>query len=39
MAAGRAVPFDLFGVHPYSKVKITSAKKKSAKTAEQGGGS
>lgn len=27
MAAGNAIPFDLFGVHPYSKVKITSAKK------------
>lgn len=27
MAAGKPVPFDLFGVHPYSKVKITAAKK------------
>ena len=27
MAAGNAVPFDLFGVHPYNKVKITAAKK------------
>ena len=27
MAAGNPVPFDLFGVHPYSKVKITAAKK------------
>lgn len=27
MAAGTAVPFDLFGVHPYNKVKITAAKK------------
>lgn len=27
MAAGNAVPFDLFGVHPYNKVKITSARK------------
>ena len=27
MAAGHAVPFDLFGVHPYSKVKIAAAKK------------
>lgn len=27
MAAGNPVPFDLFGVHPYNKVKITAAKK------------
>lgn len=27
MAAGNAVPFDLFGIHPYSKVKITSPKR------------
>lgn len=27
MAAGKPVPFDLFAVHPYSKVKITAAKK------------
>lgn len=27
MAAGKPVPFDLFGVHPYNKVKITAAKK------------
>jgi hypothetical protein len=27
MAAGTAIPFDLFGIHPYSKVKITAAKK------------
>lgn len=27
MAAGRPLPFDLFGVHPYNKVKISSAKK------------
>lgn len=27
MAAGKAVPFELFGVHPYNKVKITAAKK------------
>ena len=27
MAAGNAVPFELFGVHPYNKVKITAAKK------------
>lgn len=27
MAAGRPVPFDLFGVHPFNKVKITSPKK------------
>lgn len=27
MAAGNPVPFDLFGVHPYSKVKVTAAKK------------
>lgn len=27
MAAGKPVPFDLFGVHPYNKVKISSAKK------------
>lgn len=27
MAAGHPVPFDLFGVHPYNKVKITAAKK------------
>ena len=27
MAAGKPVPFDLFGVHPYSKVKITSPKR------------
>ena len=27
MAAGSAVPFDLFGVHPYNKVKITAARK------------
>lgn len=27
MAAGNPVPFDLFGVHPYNKVKITTAKK------------
>lgn len=26
MSAGKPVPFDLFGVHPYSKVKITSKK-------------
>ena len=26
MAAGNPVPFDLFGVHPYSKVKITAKK-------------
>lgn len=26
MAAGTQIPFDLFGVHPYSKVKITAAK-------------
>lgn len=26
MAAGAALPFDLFGVHPYSKVKITAKK-------------
>jgi hypothetical protein len=27
MAAGKPLPFDLFGVHPYNKVKITAAKK------------
>lgn len=27
MSAGKPVPFDLFGVHPYSKVKVTAAKK------------
>lgn len=27
MAAGTALPFELFGVHPFNKVKITSAKK------------
>jgi predicted nuclease with TOPRIM domain len=27
MAAGNPVPFDLFGVHPYNKVKITAPKK------------
>ena len=27
MAAGNPVPFDLIGVHPYNKVKITDAKK------------
>ncbi len=27
MAAGKPVPFDLFGVFPYNKVKISSAKK------------
>lgn len=27
MAAGKAIPFDLFGVHPYNKVKITAVKK------------
>lgn len=26
MAAGAGLPFDLFGVHPYSKVKITASK-------------
>lgn len=26
MSAGKPVPFELFGVHPYSKVKITSKK-------------
>lgn len=26
MAAGKPVPFDLFGVHPYHKVKITAPK-------------
>ena len=27
MAAGKPVPFDLFGVHPYNKVKVTASKK------------
>lgn len=27
MAAGKPVPFDLFGVHPYSKVKVSAAKR------------
>lgn len=27
MSAGKPVPFDLFGVHPYNKVKVTSSKK------------
>jgi hypothetical protein len=27
MAAGRPVPFDLFGVHPYNKVKLAAPKK------------
>lgn len=27
MEAGRAIPFDLFGIHPFNRVKITAAKK------------
>jgi len=26
MAAGRAIPFDLFAIHPFNRVKITSKK-------------
>lgn len=28
MEAGNAIPFDLFGVHPFSRVKIAAPKKK-----------
>jgi hypothetical protein len=27
MEAGRAIPFDLFAIHPFNRVKITAAKK------------
>lgn len=27
MSAGKPVPFDLFSVHPYNKVKVTTSKK------------
>ena len=27
MSAGKPVPFDLFGVHPFNKVKVTASKK------------